>query len=148
MTDPSDRIRDVSSLVREIAHGWDPKYLLFWGHAPAKGKTIGPFVLSQWFPAPFTVDGLRYATAEHFMMAEKARLFGDEETRSRVIATSDPGAAKALGREVRGFDDAAWTGARFDIVVRGSVAKFGQNEMLVAAFNRFADGTRQRRHPK
>ena len=64
------------------------------------------------------------------MMAEKARLFGDEETRSRVIATSHPGAAKALGREVRGFDDAAWTGARFDIVVRGSVTKFGQNETL------------------
>lgn len=130
MTDPSDRIRDVASLALEMERGWDPKYLLFWGHTPAKGKTVGPFVLSQWYPAAFSVDGLRYATAEHFMMAEKARLFGDEETRNRVIATSHPGAAKALGREVRGFDDAAWTGARFDIVVRGSVAKFGQNETL------------------
>jgi len=130
MTDPPDRIRDVASLAREIERGWDPKYLLFWGHTPTKGRSVGPFVFSQWYPAAFSVDGLRYATAEHFMMAEKASLFGDEDTRSRVIATSDPGAAKALGRKVRGFDDAAWTAARFDIVVRGSVAKFGQNETL------------------
>lgn len=66
MTDPSDRIRDVASLALEMERGWDPKYLLFWGHRPAKGKTAGPFVLSQWYPAAFTVDGLRYATAEHY----------------------------------------------------------------------------------
>ena len=57
MTDPSDRIRDVASLALEMERGWDPKYLLFWGHTPAKGKTVGPFVLSQWYPRPFRSTG-------------------------------------------------------------------------------------------
>ncbi|MGJ5203315.1 NADAR family protein [Bradyrhizobium sp. HKCCYLR20261] len=41
-----------------------------------------------------------------------------------------PSQAKKLGREVRGFDDARWTAHRFDIAVRGNVAKFGQNPPL------------------
>jgi ribA/ribD-fused uncharacterized protein len=66
------------------------------------------------------------------MMAEKARLFGDEETRSSILATSKPGAAKALGRTVRSFDEKRWGQHRFNIVVRASAAKFGQNADLAA----------------
>lgn len=39
----------------------------------------GPF--SQWFKCEFDVDGQQYVTAEQYMMAEKARLFGDEVIR-------------------------------------------------------------------
>ncbi|CRK61265.1 Uncharacterized domain COG3236 / GTP cyclohydrolase II [Alloactinosynnema sp. L-07] len=52
------------------------------------------------------MDGIRYATAEHFMMAGKARLFGDHATAERIIGAESPRAAKDLGREVRGSDDA------------------------------------------
>ena len=31
-----------------------------------------------------------YSCAEHWMMAEKARLFGDEETRARIFQASKP----------------------------------------------------------
>ena len=86
--------------------------------------------LSQWFPAAFTVDGIRYATAEHWMMAEKARLFEDGLALARVLAKDDPGAAKAAGRSVRGFDEAVWRRHRFDIVVRGNRAKFEQHPLL------------------
>lgn len=34
--------------------------------------------LGQWFPTPFEVDGETYATAEMWMMVQKARLFEDE----------------------------------------------------------------------
>jgi ribA/ribD-fused uncharacterized protein len=64
------------------------------------------------------------------MMATKARLFGDDEALARILATGDPGRAKALGRQVRGFDEAAWQAVRFDAVTRGNVAKFGQSEPL------------------
>src|SRR4029453_9653264 len=66
----------------------------------------------------------------HYMMAEKARLFGDEATLKRILAASSPAAAKRLGREVRGFKEAAWAAARSGIVVAGNVAKFGQNPAL------------------
>jgi ribA/ribD-fused uncharacterized protein len=91
---------------------------------------IGKPCLSQWWPAPFTVEGDTYPTAEHFMMSEKARLFGDEETRSKILTAPHPKAAKQLGRAVQGFDDRRWEEARFGLVVRGNLAKFGQNAPL------------------
>ncbi|MEZ4680734.1 MAG: NADAR family protein [Caldilineaceae bacterium] len=98
--------------------------------SPAQGQPIGKWCLSQWFPAPFVIDDVTYPTAEHFMMAEKARLFGDEATLAQILAAPHPGAAKALGRQVQGFDDALWAEQRFDIVVRGNQGKFGQNKAL------------------
>lgn len=64
------------------------------------------------------------------MMAEKAALFGDETTREEILRAPNPGAAKALGRKVRGFDEAAWIERRFSIVVAANEAKFGQNVEL------------------
>lgn len=50
--------------------------------------------LSQWWPAPFTLDGVRYATAEHWMMAGKARLFNDPDGLAAVLAAASPGAGE------------------------------------------------------
>lgn len=74
------------------------------------------------------------------MMAEKARLFGDSEAREKILGAPSPAAAKKLGRTVRGFHQQRWAKARFDIVVAGSTAKFGQNPTLAA----FLVGTRDR----
>ncbi|HEX4787972.1 MAG TPA: NADAR family protein [Actinospica sp.] len=106
------------------------KWLFFWGHTPKEGDAIGSWVLSQWWPCSFSVDGVDYASAEHWMMAEKARLFGDDETLAAIIAAATPAEAKKLGRLVRGFDDARWEAAGFDAVVRGNVHKFGQDPEL------------------
>lgn len=124
--------RDREGLMEAMRSGESPRYLFFWGHQPLAGGEIGKPCLSQWWASPFVVEGERYATAEHFMMAEKARLFGDEETRTRILQAASPGAAKRLGRAVRGFEDQAWAEARFGIVVRGNRAKFEQNPDLRA----------------
>ena len=120
----------VPALLRKIETGWRPDYLCFWGHRAKSGNAPGPHLLSQWWESEFELGGVRYATAEHYMMAEKARLFGDGETLARILATPSPGAAKALGREVENFAEPEWEAHRFDIVVRGNVAKFGQNAGL------------------
>ncbi|WP_067968165.1 NADAR family protein [Nocardiopsis trehalosi] len=117
----------VAELRARTAAGARPEYLFFWGHRPRRDGSVGAGCLSQWWPAPFTVDGVRYPTAEHWMMAEKARLFGDAAAAERVLAAAAPGAAKAVGRSVRGFDEDVWRAHRFDVVVRGSVEKFRQN---------------------
>ncbi|MCP2336587.1 NADAR family protein [Actinomadura rupiterrae] len=101
-----------------------PKFVLFWGGTQPKG------CLSQWYPSPFTVDGVEYPTAEHYMMCEKARLFGDEESVAKILESPDPGRAKAMGRSVRGFDEDMWVANRYDIVRRGSFAKFDANPDL------------------
>ncbi|WP_051718189.1 NADAR family protein [Streptomyces megasporus] len=124
----------VAALVERRACGERIGYVCFWGHTrpPRRGASVGPWCLSQWWPAPFTVDGTVYATAEHWMMAAKARLFGDAEAEERVLAAAEPGAAKAVGRTVRGFDEETWARHRFDIVVEGGVHKFGQHADLRA----------------
>lgn len=123
-------IRSVDTLLRALDAGIEPKYLCFWGHQPNADGTIGKSCFSQWFEAGFEVDGQRYPTAEHFMMAEKARLFEDPETRSRVLSCRTPAEAKKLGRTVKGFDDRVWEDARFEVVVRANLGKFSQNSSL------------------
>ena len=123
-------MRSVTDLLLQLDQGYRPRYHCFWGHQPEKDGSIGKGCLSQWFHAPFTVDGDNFPTAEHFMMAGKARLFADEEARLRVLASPSPAAAKQVGRSVRNFDDGRWNAQRFDIVVQGNVAKFGQNPAM------------------
>lgn len=126
--DPADArsVRDLTASPHRA------EYLCFWGHRPSASGEVTASCLSQWWPADFTVDGVLYRTAEHYMMAGKARLFGDAEAQARVVAAGHPRDAKTIGREVRGFDQGVWEAARFGVVVEGSVAKFGQNPDLRA----------------
>ena len=121
--------RTVDKLLSAIRDGGQPKYLLFWGHQPPPAGGTGKDCLSQSWPAAFTVDGVSYPTAEHYMMAAKARLSGDTESAAQILAAPHPGAAKALGRQVRGFDEQRWEQRRFDVVVAGNLAKFGQPQL-------------------
>ena len=107
-------------------------YLHFWGHRQRADGTITASCFSQWYPAPFEIDGIVYPTAEHFMMAEKARLFDDPRALAQVLAAATPNEAKSLGRRVAGYDDARWTARRFDAVVEGNLAKFAQSNKLRA----------------
>lgn len=61
------------------------------------------------------------------MMAEKAKLFGDEEVWRQIMQTDDPKAHKKLGRSVRGYHQGMWDEQKKSIVTRGSYAKFTQN---------------------
>jgi ribA/ribD-fused uncharacterized protein len=116
--------RSVAELLAFTERGVRPKYVFFWGHTPKVPGRIDQSCLSNWFPAPFSVDGVRYSTTEHYMMAEKARLFGDLEMLDEILAADSPGKSKALGRKVRGFREEEWVERRFGIVVAGNRAKF------------------------
>ncbi|CAM2010552.1 NADAR family protein [Acanthopleuribacter pedis] len=117
-------ILDWDSLKQQIQQGASPRYLFFWSGSKGKKGTVSKNCFSQWWREPFEAEGVTYASAEHFMMAEKARLFGDSDIQAQVIEGSDPRKAKALGRKVKNFDPAIWEKHRFDIVVRGNLAKF------------------------
>ncbi|CAM5588696.1 MULTISPECIES: NADAR family protein [Streptomyces] len=125
-----DTITSREALIRYTRAGGAVKYLPFWGHAPRRDGQLGAGCLSQWWPSPFTVGGIRYATAEHWMMAGKARLFGDAEAECRALAAATPAEAKIAGRLVRDFDERTWTEARFALVTEGSTHKFGSDPAL------------------
>lgn len=133
-------LRTREDLITAMAQGLDPEFLFFWGHRIPKDGSVTKSCLSQWFPASFECDGKRYATAEHYMMAAKARLFEDWEVEKQILATDDPSAAKKLGRRVRNYQDQVWKDHRFEAVVEGNIAKFSQN----GAFGAFLKNTAHR----
>lgn len=119
-------------LIEAMDAGQRFELLFFWGHRPRRDGTLGPSCFSQWWPSPFEIDGVEYATAEHFMMAEKARTFGDDGVLARILQAPTAPEVKALGRQVKGFDASRWDRVKLDAVVRGNLAKFGQYEALKA----------------
>ena len=123
-------VRNVTQLVEAAQGGTRVKYVFFWGHTPAADGSVSAACFSQWWPVRFTVDGHDYRSAEHFMMAGKASLFGDADMADRIRAVEHPAEAKKLGRLVSGFDEQKWQDNRFEIVVAASVAKFGQHPEL------------------
>lgn len=118
------------ALIQAISSGLHPEYRLFWGHTSKPGRPVGKECLSQWYPASFVIGDQTYLTAEHFMMASKAVVFGDSEAYESVLLAATPQEAKRIGREIRGFDSARWIGVSFGLVVEGNVEKFQQNAVL------------------
>lgn len=108
------------------------RYRPFWGHHPRRAGVLDQACLSQWWPCRFEVDGVVFPSAEHFMMAAKARLFHDDAAYGSILASATPAEAKRLGRKVRNYDDRRWAANRFDLVTAGNVAKFGQDGALRA----------------
>lgn len=95
------------------------EFVLFWGGWP-----------SQWAKSDFEIDGVTYNCCEQYMMAEKARVFGDHVALTNILATPNPSRQKALGRAVERFDSSVWEDVCRGIVYTGNLARFTQNTEL------------------
>lgn len=131
---------NLENIIQQYQAGEVFKYVYFWGHQPSASGEITHSCFSQWWQSSFIVDDINYPTAEHYMMAQKALLFNDQLIFEQIINASHPKQVKALGRKISKFDEAVWRKHRFNIVVDGNVAKFGQNEVL----KRYLLGTNNR----
>lgn len=112
------------------------EFTFFWQHQ-----------IAQWHQCYFIVDEVEYNCTEQYMMAEKARLFKDEETLEMIMDTEDPRTQKNLGRVVQGFDKDIWEEDQengrprcWNIVFKGNMAKFSQNSYLLERLME-SDGT-------
>lgn len=123
---------DIKQLCQRYRGGKKLKYLFFWGHTQSKNAAISKACLSQWYPAGFIVEGVHYYSAEHYMMAGKAKLFNDQEILQKILVSKSPVQVKALGKQVRGFQQAVWDAHCSQIVIAGNLAKFSQNPALSA----------------
>jgi ribA/ribD-fused uncharacterized protein len=94
-------------------------HIYFWGS-----------YLSNWYKCSFKDDYFTYPSSEAYLMGHKALLFNDRDSAEKIVQTNDPKKQKALGRQVKGFNDTLWNQHKFDIMVKGLVLKFGQNECL------------------
>jgi len=105
--------------------GYDENIVFFFKEDEQNG------CFSQWYHSPFVVEGIRYITAEQYMMAKKALLFKDYEIYDRIMKEKSPRKCKALGKKVQGFDNKIWDESKEDIIYKGNLEKFRQNTELL-----------------
>lgn len=84
--------------------------------AKAEAELVQLFLcgpLSQWHTSTFCWQGIEYANAETYMMAEKALLFGDAAALASMLAATSPREVKAIGRRIQGFQQNIWDARKF-----------------------------------
>lgn len=86
--------------------------------------------LSNWYLSEFNIDGVKYSSMEQYMMYQKAVCFNDKDIAEKILQTNNVGKIKALGREVKNYNDTVWNGLRQVIVYDGLLEKFRQNSEL------------------
>ena len=85
----------------------------------------------NWFKAEMTIEDTEYDTVERYIMAEKAKLFGDTDTLKQIMgAEKGMYQVKKLGRTVSGFDDKVWRANRDRILTKAVESKYRQNPKL------------------
>jgi hypothetical protein len=102
-------------------------------------ETKSPF--SQWHPCKFTDGKTTFTSSEQYMMYQKALMFRDIHAAADILATNNCRTIKAIGRQIHGFNQAAWDGACVGIVVQGNIFKFSQNPKLCEALLATGDKT-------
>lgn len=115
----------LPNIIEKFQQKERPEFLFFWGHTVKDEITKSCF--SQWFPIQFEENRTIYKTAEHYMMAGKAKLFNDQEILQKVLKSETPNEAKSLGRKVKNFDPKLWDEHKYEIVKRANLLKFSQN---------------------
>src|SRR4051794_5427690 len=96
------------ALITAIEKRASLDFLFFWGHRKSTNAGVTKSCFSQWYDAAFRVGEETFRTAEHYMMARKARLFDDAAAAAAILKATTPNEAKSLGRKVKGFSETHW----------------------------------------
>ena len=64
--------------------------------------------MSNFFPAPFTLDGQHYISSEQYIQASKAKLFNDLDVYNQIMGCKCSADCKDFSRKIRGVDNVKW----------------------------------------
>ena len=87
--------------------------------------------LSNFFPAPFQLDGIRYVSSEQFIQSTKAKYFGDLDTYNQLLCVSTSHECKELSRQIRNVNEEKWFECAGELCFPGIRAKFHQNPYCI-----------------
>ena len=87
--------------------------------------------LSNFHPAPFIDNGIRYSCSEQYYLSQKSLFFNDETTAGAIMRSKDPAQMKSMSRRIKGLDEAKWNQRARACMERGCMLKFSQNEQLL-----------------
>jgi len=95
-------------------------HIYFWGS-----------FLSNFYPVKIKFAGIDFHTSEQLFMFLKAKYFEDDEMADRIATEGqEPAVAKKLGRQVKGFNNEDWEGAREDMMYIACQRKFMDDELF------------------
>jgi len=80
--------------------------------------------------ASMQIDGLTFASVEHYMQYSKAKQFGDEEIAAKIMKTSSGKSVKGFGEKVKNFKEEEWSAKRDALMKIALKAKFTQHPEL------------------
>lgn len=135
-----EMIFSIENLIEDYKNGKNFEYLFFSGYQPSKDGSITKSCLSQWWKSDFRIDSDSYSCMEQYMMAEKARIFNDDEALEKIMKSTNQLIMQELGGAVNNFDEKLWVKRRYSIILNGSYLKFVQNDGL----RQFLIGTKDR----
>ena len=87
--------------------------------------------LSNFFPAPFVLDGHHYISSEQYIQASKAKWFGDVDVYNQIMGCKTSSDCKDFSRKIRGVDNVKWDTAAAELCRPGIREKFVQNPVLL-----------------
>lgn len=101
------------------------KHVAFWGSAFSNFYPCNIHVETDWNGNPIDIH---FHCSEQYFMWLKATWFHDDEIADKILEAKTPKDAKALGRQVKGFDEEEWEEVREAAMWNAVYAKFSQNE--------------------
>lgn len=101
------------------------EYIFFFGE-----KNQQKAYLSNFYQTTFVEDGITFTCTEQYFMYHKAVLFGDMDIAKKILEAGTPKEYKALGRKAKGFVQEVWQAKREEIMYKGNLLKYSQNEDL------------------
>lgn len=85
---------------------------------------------SNFYVGSFTVDGIRYHSAEQYYQAKKAYFFNDQSTYYKILRCQSPRKSRELGGAVKNYSDEVWNPQRYATMYEAVSAKFTNNPDL------------------
>ena len=85
---------------------------------------------SNMFFATIVINGVEYITNEHFIQAEKARLFKDNNLLMAILKTWNPFDVKKLAKKCENFDQSLWNERATEVAMIACQAKFTTHSTL------------------
>lgn len=87
-------------------------------------------ILSNFYPAAYTLDCVRFHCSEQGFMYAKAIEFGDHMIAKQILSARTPAEAKGLARKIKNIDEVHWSRFKMALMYRHCFAKFSQNSTL------------------
>ena len=90
--------------------------------------------LSNFFPAPVTIDGISYKFTEQYYQCRKAEILGDNGAAMKIMTADDPLTCKRLGDHATRTEESAkkWEAGKNAVMEKANIHKFEQNSHLKA----------------